>query len=513
MTSRALCADRAVTALALALVALLAGPAAADYATPGTGVDWTMDDLVANSAGAVTGGGGAYAVLASVTVSLGDRLTIAPGQVLTFAGTGGTIGLAVSGALVAEGSEALPIVFTSASGTAGAWRGLDYGDTGAGSEFRLRHCDIGYAVEAVDVVGADVDLAFCVLHHSSSKALDISAGNGTIADCTLRDNRQRTITMTLTASPVIERCPLENNNIDNTSPYPYFNIGLQGVNSPTIRDNTILGSGHHMSGGIAIWNASNGLIEGNHIEGCGYGILCYQTAANPTIRGNTIVDNTIHPDTVNWGFGIACNGDNAPIIAGNEIRGHWYGVAAINGGRPNLGDWTNASPDDDGSNVITGNGLGDQVYGFYNNTPLPQMAQGNDWGASTEQGVEDAIWHQPDDPALGLVNYEHFLGPQGVDDGVPGAGALAAVSAAPNPFNPRVRIEFALTRASDVRVTVNDLAGRLLRELQAGELAAGVHACIWDGADREGRPLASGVYVYRVVAGAEARSGKLVLVR
>ena len=115
--------------------------------------------------------------------------------------------------------------------------------------------------------------------------------------------------------------------------------------------------------------------------------------------------NNIHPDTVNWGFGVACNGNNAPVLAGNMIRRHWYGVAAINGGRPNLGNLGNSSPDDDGGNHITENGLGGQIYGFYNNTPLPQMAQGNWWGGATAQEVEDAIWHQVDDPSLGLVDY------------------------------------------------------------------------------------------------------------
>ncbi|HOX25311.1 MAG TPA: right-handed parallel beta-helix repeat-containing protein [Candidatus Krumholzibacteria bacterium] len=506
---------RRAAAGAFAAFVILTGvaPALADYATPGTGVAWTMDDLVANSAGAVTGAAGSYQVHQTVVVSLGDRLTIAPGSTLVFQGTAGAIGLTINGALRAEGTAPQPIVFTGVVATPGAWRGLDYADTGAGSEFHLRMCDIAYAVEAIDVVGGDVDIHACEVRASSSKALDISSGDGTITSCSFRDNRQRTITMTLSSSPTIEACHLENNNLDNASPYPYINIGLQGVNSPTIRGNTIIGSGHHLSGGISVWALSNAVIEYNTIQGCGYGILCYSAGANPVIRDNLIVDNNIHPDTLNWGFGIACNGDNAPIVAGNRIHGHWYGVAAINGGRPNLGDLTNGLDGDDGGNLITGNGLGDQVYGFYNNTPLSQMAQGNWWGAYNETVVEDAIWHQVDDPALGLVDYDYFLEIAGVGEEVPTAGAIAAVTAFPNPFNPRVDIRLELTRPGRVSVTVVDLAGRLLRELGAGELGAGEHVFAWDGADREGRPLASGLYFYRVTAGAESRTGKLALVR
>jgi flagellar hook assembly protein FlgD len=90
---------------------------------------------------------------------------------------------------------------------------------------------------------------------------------------------------------------------------------------------------------------------------------------------------------------------------------------------------------------------------------------------------------------------------------------LAAVTASPNPFNPRVNVSVVLARQSHVSVTVVDLKGRLLRELHTGPLAAGRHALVWDGTDRQGRDLAGGVYFARVVAGAEARAVKLTLVR
>jgi len=233
--------------------------------------------------------------------------------------------------------------------------------------------------------------------------------------------------------------------------------------------------------------------------------------ANPTITGNTITDNTIHPDTVNWGFGIACNGDNAPIVTGNLITGHWYGVAAINGGQPNLGDLVNDFPGDDGDNQILDNGLGGEVYGFYNNTSLPQMAQGNWWGTADAQGVEDAIFHQPDQGSLGLVTYDPWLTSVSAP-GLPVA-ILQDVTAHPNPFNPRVTVAFTLGAARPVQVTVHDVAGRAVRTLTSGERGAGQHALIWDGTDRRGRALGSGVYFYRVVAGGEVQTGKLSLVR
>nr|MEE4269316.1 right-handed parallel beta-helix repeat-containing protein [Candidatus Krumholzibacteria bacterium] len=495
--------------LLLGAVLLTACPALADFVTPGLGSLYTMDGLVAQSGGVVTGSDGNYQIHESVIISVNDLLDIGQGQTLTFQDATGLVGLEINGGLVAMGTADEPIVMTGSLQEPGSWRGLDFNDTSLGSQFQLTHVEIAYAMIGVDVFGADIQLDSCDIHHSLDKALDFSQAGGMVTNCHLHHNQQRTVVMTLTSSPTFEYCVLDNNNLNNSSPYPYFNIGLQGINSPTIRGCTITGDGNEMSGGMALWNSSNALIENNIISGCGYGILCYSVGANPTIVGNTIFDNTIHPDQVNWGFGVACNGDNAPILMSNTITGHWYGVAAINGGQPNLGDVVNDFPGDDGLNQINTNGLGGATYGFFNNTPLPQMAQNNFWGPV---GPEDSIQHQVDNPALGLVTYDPVADVSAAPE-LPGPRVLETVTAHPNPFNPRVDIRFSLSRDSHVTVVVFDVAGRLVKEVQSGNLGTGEHAMPWDGTDRAGHQVTSGLYFYRVIAGNESQTGKLTLVR
>jgi hypothetical protein len=256
------------------------------------------------------------------------------------------------------------------------------------------------------------------------------------------------------------------------------------------------------------------LIENNRIENCGYGILCYQFDADPTIRGNEIVDNNIHPDTLNWGFGIACNGQNRPLIVENWIWGHWYGVALINGAQPNLGDLTNDDPSDDGGNQFLGNGLDGEMYELYNNTSGNIFAQGNWWGTADPIEVEDRIVHQPDNPSLGLVTYEPFLLSSAVGDDVAMApSSLVFPPVAPNPFNPATTIRFETSHQGPVSVRVYDLAGRLVRILAAGTaLAAGRHELGFDGQDETGRPIGSGVYLCRIEAGGTVATRSLVLV-
>ena len=44
-------------------------------------------------------------------------------------------------------------------------------------------------------------------------------------------------------------------------------------------------------------------------------------------------------------------------------------------------------------------------------------------------------------------------------------------------------------------------------------LEAGVHRLQWRGGDAQGRPAASGLYLYRLIAGGQVRVGKMALIR
>ena len=82
----------------------------------------------------------------------------------------------------------------------------------------------------------------------------------------------------------------------------------------------------------------------------------------------------------------------------------------------------------------------------------------------------------------------------------------------PNPFNPSATIRFALPEAADVRLIVYDVMGREVARLVDSKKAAGYHRVRFDGAR-----LASGLYLYRLVAkgeaGAFSKTGRMVLVK
>ena len=85
----------------------------------------------------------------------------------------------------------------------------------------------------------------------------------------------------------------------------------------------------------------------------------------------------------------------------------------------------------------------------------------------------------------------------------------------PNPFNASTTIAFDVARTAPVRLVVYDVLGRRVRVLHSGEtLTAGQYRTAWNGRDDEGRPAASGVYLYRLIAGEDFTAvGRMALVR
>ena len=70
----------------------------------------------------------------------------------------------------------------------------------------------------------------------------------------------------------------------------------------------------------------------------------------------------------------------------------------------------------------------------------------------------------------------------------------------PNPFNSSTLISYYLPERATVRLTVYDLRGRLVTELGSGTYEAGLHSLTWHGLDKDGRPVASGIYLYRLIS-------------
>lgn len=70
----------------------------------------------------------------------------------------------------------------------------------------------------------------------------------------------------------------------------------------------------------------------------------------------------------------------------------------------------------------------------------------------------------------------------------------------PNPFNPATTIRYALPTPSQVELSVFSILGQKLATLETGVKPVGEHHVVWEGNDRQGRPVPAGIYFYRLNA-------------
>jgi hypothetical protein len=78
----------------------------------------------------------------------------------------------------------------------------------------------------------------------------------------------------------------------------------------------------------------------------------------------------------------------------------------------------------------------------------------------------------------------------------------------PNPFNPATVVSYQLPAVSEVRLAVYDLLGREVATLVNEKKPAGSYTVRFDASG-----LASGVYLYRMMAGSFVQTRKMILLR
>jgi hypothetical protein len=118
----------------------------------------------------------------------------------------------------------------------------------------------------------------------------------------------------------------------------------------------------------------------------------------------------------------------------------------------------------------------------------------------TKKVQQAAIEHPQEDPSAGVdvadVKEPVLLGKN-----------------SPNPFSAETNIAYSLTRAGNVRLSVYTLSGRLVTHLVDGHVEPGAHKAVWDGRDRFGQEVSSGVYYYKINTGGVSKAGKMIVLR
>jgi ligand-binding sensor domain-containing protein len=78
----------------------------------------------------------------------------------------------------------------------------------------------------------------------------------------------------------------------------------------------------------------------------------------------------------------------------------------------------------------------------------------------------------------------------------------------PNPFNPTTTIGYTIPERADVSIAIYNATGQKVRSVDLGMQSPGSHEYVFDGSG-----LPSGVYLYRVKAGNQERTGRMLLMK
>jgi hypothetical protein len=86
----------------------------------------------------------------------------------------------------------------------------------------------------------------------------------------------------------------------------------------------------------------------------------------------------------------------------------------------------------------------------------------------------------------------------------------------PNPFNSSTIISYSVPSTltnSKTELDIYNVEGKLVTRLLNKTLPAGNYMTKWDGTDRMGKSVASGIYLYRITIGSNSVSGKIIVIK
>ena len=83
----------------------------------------------------------------------------------------------------------------------------------------------------------------------------------------------------------------------------------------------------------------------------------------------------------------------------------------------------------------------------------------------------------------------------------------------PNPFNPSTTIMFDVQKTTNVKLEVFNIKGQSVKTLVNTNYDAGRHYTNWDGTDAKGKPVSSGVYLYRMDTENYSELKRMILIK
>ena len=148
-------------------------------------------------------------------------------------------------------------------------------------------------------------------------------------------------------------------------------------------------------------------------------------------------------------------------------------------------------------------------------TAAPSIASArirlDDYQLHRIQSVIRQLEHQPNAETKHVLNLLRALVDQPITE-------TRLLTNYPNPFNPETWIPYQLKESAEVALSIYDLRGQLVRQIDLGHKEAGHYlepstAIYWDGKTELGETIASGTYFYRLQAGSYNQIRKMIILK
>jgi parallel beta-helix repeat protein len=256
---------------------------------------------------------------------------------------------------------------------------------------------------------------------------------------------------------------------------------------------------HDNNTGIAVWNSDNIKISSCIIDtNAVTGIDIWQSS-NVDIDHNTILRSQ-NSD------GITIGGTSDHLIITNNILAfnNAYGIETTGltftdfvyeyncfwqNGSGNIHNYPNGSHSFESDPLLMD--INNQNYYLQSGSPcIGNGSGGSDIGALGEPGGTD-VDRRSEEVVTEFALHQNF----------------------PNPFNPTTTIPYALPNPAQVTLNIYNLRGEKIATLVNQQKSPGHYTVEWDGRDRTGHPVASGIYLYRIEAGQFVMTRKMLFVR
>ena len=130
-----------------------------------------------------------------------------------------------------------------------------------------------------------------------------------------------------------------------------------------------------------------------------------------------------------------------------------------------------------------------------------------EWDVIAMDGV-DSTW-SANGPAVTVVDIQGTLG---IDDNLLPM-AFTLYQNYPNPFNPTTIITYDLPEAARMELVIYDVLGQHVATMKNAQQEAGAYQFRWNGTNDSGAPVSTGLYFYRLNAGTNSATKKMIFMK